>query len=125
MYHQSKVIGIIEDDEELRETLGELLSSYGYATELYASADEFVGAAKTSRSACLLVNFDLQGMSGAEMGRRLVEDGHSYPIIFLAEVGQTTLPKEAWQGGGIALLQKPFFPNELLDAVAYATRLPC
>ena len=122
MYHQQFTIGIVEDDEELRETLGHLLKFYGYETELYASATDFVGAVGDTQSTCLLVDINLERMSGLEMSRRLKDMGYTFPIVFMTGVADRAVHTAARKQGCIALLQKPFFPNELLDALANAMK---
>ena len=120
MYHQKSIIGIVEDDNDLRDALGDIIASFGYRTELYASACEFMRAAGSTQSACLLVDMDLSGMSGLEVGRRLTASGHTLPIVFITSVRETGLREETRQYGGVAVLQKPFFRNELLDALTQA-----
>ncbi len=123
MYHQKSTIGIIEDDTELRETLGHLLSYYGYKAELFASATEFLRVADVEKFPCLLVDISLDTISGLELGRRLAEAGCTVPIIFMTGIGDPDLHEAARKLGCVALLQKPFFPNELLDALANAAKL--
>ena len=122
MYHRKSIIGIIEDDQELRETLGHLLAHYGYVSALYPSAGEFVPAAKTADYACLLIDINLDRMSGLELGRRLSEMGCTVPIIFMTGLADADIQAEAWKLGCVAVLRKPFFPNELLDALSNATK---
>jgi FixJ family two-component response regulator len=122
VYHQQNTIGIVEDDDELRETLGYLLKFYGYETEMYASATDFVGAVGNTQSSCLLVDINLERMSGLEMSRRLTDMGYTFPIVFMTGVADKAVHAAARKQGCVALLQKPFFPNELLDALANATK---
>ena len=120
MYHQKHVVGIIEDDDDLRDALSDIIASLGYRTELYASACEFVKTANTTQSVCLLVDIDLHGMTGLEVARRLITLGHAFPIVFITGIGESDLYEKTRQYGGIAVLQKPFFRNELQDALTEA-----
>ena len=62
------VVAIVDDDPEIRQALESMLSAFGYRTELYASAEEFVRAAITSEADCLLVDIQLGDLSGGEIG---------------------------------------------------------
>jgi len=66
MYHQEDVIGIVDDDLGICDSLDLLLSSYGYQTDLFARL-------KNSFS----------HISGVELGRQLPAMGHDFPIIFV------------------------------------------
>ena len=45
------VVAIIDDDPGMRQALENMLSAFGYRTEIYASAEEFVRAAITTEAA--------------------------------------------------------------------------
>jgi len=121
MNHQKDVIGVVDDDPGCRDSLDLLLSSYGYRTELFASAEEFVLAAKTTRSACLLVDIELGDISGVELGRQLAAMGHVFPIIFMTGSCDQTIHKQALDFGCIAFLHKPFQAEQLIESVVRAT----
>ncbi len=121
MYHQKSVIGIVDDDDDFRETLGELLSSIGYQVELFSSAGQCIRAADTALSACLLVDIHLGDMTGLELVRHLLNAGHSVPIIFMTGAYDADIHGQARELGCVGLLQKPFFPSELLETLSRAT----
>lgn len=120
MYQQKTTIGIVDDDKDFRETLGELLSSIGYRTELFSSASELVRTADTTQAACLLVDLHLPDMTGLELARRLSATGHTVPIVFMTGAHDVDLHDQVWKLGCAGLLQKPFFPSELLETLSRA-----
>jgi FixJ family two-component response regulator len=69
------VVAIIDDDPSMLDAMDNLLSSMGYQTERYASAEEFVDTAMKSKAAGLIVDMQLGGMSGLELGYQLSEMG--------------------------------------------------
>ena len=123
MYQQKTIIGIVDDDEDFRETLGELLSSIGYRPELFSSAGELVRAAETTQAACLLVDLHLPDMTGLELARHLSAAGHTVPIVFMTGAHDVDLHEQVWELGCAGLLQKPFFPSELLETLSRAANL--
>jgi two-component system response regulator FixJ len=120
-YHQYDVVGIVDDDSGIRDALDLLLSSYGYRTELFASAEEFVMAVRTTKSTCLLVDIELGNITGVELGRQLAAMGHDFPIIFMTGSCDATIQKQALDFGCIAFLHKPFQPEQLIESIVKAT----
>jgi FixJ family two-component response regulator len=128
MYQQNDiigdVIGIVDDDPGVRDALDLLLTSYGYRTELYASAEAFIIAATTTKSACLLVDIELGDITGVELGRQLSAMGHAFPIIFMTGSYDARTQKQAQDFGCIAFLHKPFQAEQLIESVVRATERP-
>jgi FixJ family two-component response regulator len=120
MVEQQSVIAVVDDDSAMREALQRLLSSYGYRTELYSSAEEFLDAAIKSNAACLLVDVQLGDISGIELGRHLTAAGFKFPIIFMTASSDQEIHRQAIDFGCVAFFQKPFGANELIDAIRQA-----
>ena len=117
MVEQQSVIAVVDDDSAMRQALQQLLSSYGYRTELYSSAGDFLDAAIKSEAACLLVDIQLGDISGIELGRHLTAAGFKFPIIFMTGSSDQVIRRQAIDFGCIAYFQKPFGANELIDAI--------
>ena len=115
-----KVIAVIDDDEIMLEALERLLSSFGYQTELYESAEAFIVAATKSEAACLIVDIMLGDITGVELGRQLSAMGFTFPVIFMTGSDDALVRKQAMELGCIAYLRKPFPANELEVAITEA-----
>jgi FixJ family two-component response regulator len=87
---------------------------------LFASAEEFLGAAATSEAACLVVDIQLGGISGVELGRQLSASGFTFPIIFMTGSRDELHRRQAMELGCAAFLLKPFSADRLIEAVAKA-----
>jgi len=111
------IIAVIDDDSTMRESLERLLLSYGYRTELYSSAEEFLGAASNSNAVCLLVDIQLGDISGIELGRHLTAAGFKFPIIFMTGSSDQVIRRQAIDFGCVAFFPKPFGASELTDAI--------
>jgi len=92
-----KIVAVIDDDEEMRESVAHLLSSCGYGTESFDSAEAFLSAVATSKAACLVVDIQLGNISGLEMARQLTTDGYKAPNYFYDRAERRDHPKS---GGG-------------------------
>lgn len=114
------VIAIIDDDPDLLEALDLMLSSRGYRPALFASAEEFLGAAATSEAACLVVDIQLGGISGVELGRQLSASGFTFPIIFMTGSREELHRRQAMDVGCVAFLLKPFPEDRLIESITSA-----
>jgi len=97
-----------------------LLSSFGYATETFDSAEAFLNATATSEATCLVVDIQLGDISGVELAHQLAADGFKYPIIFMTALDDKGIQSQAEAVGAIAYLSKPFPPSSLIDAIIKA-----
>lgn len=114
------IIAVIDDDELVREALERLLSSLGYQTELYSSAETFIEAAIRSKAACLIIDIMLGDITGIELGRQLFAMGFTFPVIFMTGSDGALVREQAMELGCIAFFQKPFSTHELEAAITEA-----
>ena len=117
------VIAVVDDDLGILDAIELILSSYGYHTELFASAEEFLSAAATSQAACLVVDIQLGDISGVEMVRRLSATGFTFPIIFITGSQDELHRRQAMDVGCVAFLLKPFPADGLIEAIRRAISL--
>lgn len=113
------VIAIVEDDPSMLKGVVRLLRAHGFATEAYASAEAFLGAAET-KAVCLLLDNNLGGISGIELQRQLATAGSTLPVIFMTAVESESDQREASDAGCVAYLRKPFLARQLIDAIGKA-----
>lgn len=122
MMSQPAVIAVVDDDPVNRAAMASLLSALGYRPELYSSAEEFIDAAMRTEASCLVLDIQLTGMSGVELGRYLSTFGFAFPIIFMTGSDSGSLRRQALQIGHVAYLKKPFSADQLSEAVVRALR---
>lgn len=113
----SPIIAIVEDDASLLKGLARLLETLGFATELYCSAEDYLARVTASNATCLLLDIDLGGLSGIELGRHLAASGSQLPVIFMTALQDEKTQKEAMATGCVAYLQKPFPASALIEAL--------
>ena len=79
---KTPMISIVDDDESVRESTKSLLRSIGYAARVFASAEEFLNSNPDDTS-CLILDVQMEGLSGVELQERLIAEGRRTPIIFI------------------------------------------
>jgi DNA-binding response OmpR family regulator len=79
-----KTILIVDDDDDLRETLGEQFELYEeFKTVLCVNASEGIKTAKSIRADAILLDVDMPDMDGREACRIMRKGGVTAPIIML------------------------------------------
>jgi FixJ family two-component response regulator len=108
---------IIDDDEDLRNSIGRLLRSVGLNAQLFASIPDFLKSDRPDTPACFVLDVRLPGKSGLDFQRELATANIDLPIIFISGHGDIPMTVQAMKGGAIEFLTKPFREQDLLDAV--------
>src|ERR1700733_10855284 len=115
----TSTILVIDDDVDLRNSLGRLLRSVGLNTKLFASVSDFLKSEPTEGPSCLVLDVRLPGQSGLEFQRELAAAGTELPIIFITGHGDIPMSVQAMKSGAIEFLTKPIRDQELLDAIQF------
>jgi FixJ family two-component response regulator len=108
---------VIDDDEDLRNSVGRLLRSVGLNAQLFPSIPNFVKSECPRTPACLVLDVRLPGKSGLDFQRELATANIHLPIIFMTGHGDIPMTVQAMKGGAIEFLTKPFREQDLLDAI--------
>jgi two-component system, LuxR family, response regulator FixJ len=114
------LIYVVDDDAAVLRSLSLLLQSHGFAVEPCVSAATFLERFDPDRRACLLLDLRMPGMDGAELQRRLVEEGHRLPIVMLTGHGDVPAAVRAMRQGAIDFIEKPVDEAHLLSAIEEA-----
>ena len=115
----SRRILVIEDQEDNRRILRDLLTSAGYEVIEAGTGEDGVSMAETQRPDLILMDIQLPGVDGYEATRRIKANPTLKPIPIIAVTsyalsGDETKAREA---GCNAYVTKPFSPRALLAKV--------
>ena len=117
MSDANSTVLIIDDDADLRASVGRLLRSLGIDVQLFASISDFLKSDLPDGPTCLVLDVRLPGQSGLDLQRELSSASRKIPIIFITGYGDIPMSVEAMKGGAIEFLTKPFRDQDLLDAI--------
>jgi FixJ family two-component response regulator len=117
MPEENPTVLVVEDDPQMRDSIGQLLRSLGKAHQLFASVSDFLKSDKPDGPTCLVLDVRLPGRSGLEFQRDLAAANRDLPIIFITGHGDIPMTVQAMKGGAIEFLTKPFRDQDLLDAI--------
>ena len=117
---RTPVVCVVDDDESLRRSVRNLLSSVGFQVETFASAEEFLESTHRASTGCLVLDLRMAGMNGLDLLRHLAAMGSRIPVIILTAHGDEEARRRSLEAGAVAFLGKPFRGGDLLDAVRAA-----
>jgi FixJ family two-component response regulator len=113
----NSTVFVIDDDPDLRASVGRLLRSLGLGVQLFASISDFLKSEPPDGPTCLVLDVRLPGESGLDLQRELAAAHRKLPIIFITGHGDIPMSVQAMKGGAIEFLTKPFRDQDLLDAI--------
>jgi FixJ family two-component response regulator len=116
------LVSVVDDDESVRESLPELLRTFGFASWAFSSAAEFLASELVDQTDCLILDVAMPGMGGPALQQELSRRGSMIPIIFITARAEDRLRPRLLEAGAIACLLKPFSEAALLDALTRALR---
>src|SRR3984957_1709951 len=97
----AKLIAIVDDDEAMQDSLGDLLEAAGLVARCFGSAEEFLASDLHTRASCLIVDIRMPKMSGLQLQARLKEEECNIPIIFITAHGDASMKMQAMREGAV------------------------
>ena len=118
---KKSLVIIVEDDAALRQGLTDWLS-HDHEVASFESAEDFLAALNDFEfeygiPTCLLLDFQMRGMTGVALQSELKRLSLECPIIFMSGNAQQADIIEAWRGGAIDFLLKPFSGSDVSNVL--------
>ncbi len=99
-----------------------LVRSLGHAAATFASAEEFLGSERRHDTSCIIADVHMPGLSGVDMHRHLLAEGHHLPIIFVTAFPDESIRARALAAGAFGFLSKPFNEDHLIGCLDEALK---
>jgi FixJ family two-component response regulator len=112
-----KLVSVVDDDESVRESLPDLLRSFGLEAQPFASAEEFLASESLPHTGCLVLDVAMPGMTGLELQLELTRRVHDIPIVFITAHSVERVRPQVLMRGAVACLFKPFSETDIVGAV--------
>ncbi|AGH50717.1 two component LuxR family transcriptional regulator [Sphingomonas sp. MM-1] len=114
---EAPLVLIVDDDEEVRTAIEELMLSVGMEAHGFGSTRDLLESSLLQQASCLVLDVRMPGSSGLDLQQRLSAAGISRPIVFLTGYGDIPMSVQAMKAGAIDFLTKPVRDQTLIDAV--------
>jgi CheY-like chemotaxis protein len=108
---------VVEDDDDCRTVLADLLEMSGYSVISCGEAHRAVELARKSAPALVLVDFMMPDADGGWLVRSLRAEGGALAAVPVVLTTGSTAGREIAESLGVKALEKPFDMNRLLDLV--------
>jgi FixJ family two-component response regulator len=117
---EAPLVGIVDDDESLRDSAGMLVNSFGFRAETFGSAKEVLKWPRLCEAACLILDICMPEMNGLTLQRQLTRTHPRIPIVFITAHANEAEEKQAMNAGAVAMLKKPVADGILLKTLRQA-----
>jgi CheY-like chemotaxis protein len=115
---------IVEDDDDCRTVLQDLLEMSGYTVVTAPDARSAIEAVRASPPALMLVDYMMPDADGGWVVRQLREAGGTLARIPVVLTTGSAEGREIAEGLGVPSLEKPFDVTHLLDVVRSLVPVP-
>ncbi len=106
---------IVDDEEELRENMYDLLDLEGYQVEACDTGDEAIALVEQKHPDLVLLDIQLPGTDGIEVLRILKEKHPSLPVVMVSASSQKGTREKLDEYGADGFVLKPYDQDELLE----------
>ena len=110
-------VAILDDDPSIRTALGRFLEAAGISVNAHDTGDQLFASLVLQRPDCLLLDFQMPGMSGLDvlqhLGQRLIR----LPTIMITSHDAAGLRSACLNAGALAYLTKPLDPEHLVQMI--------
>jgi FixJ family two-component response regulator len=108
---------VVDDDAAVRDSLALLLGLRGYATAVFACAEDFLRALQPPWRGCVVADIRMPGMSGLDMQIALAAHPSHLPFIIITGHGDIAAARQAIKAKAVDFLEKPFDDEQLVRAI--------
>jgi FixJ family two-component response regulator len=111
------IVTIVDDDQQVRESLAALIQSMNLDVECYASGREFLDKFSPERPGCVVLDLRMPQLSGLDVIDELSARDIDVPIIMISGHGDIPAAVAAIKAGAIDFLEKPYRGAALMESI--------
>jgi FixJ family two-component response regulator len=108
---------VVDDDPSMRTSMKRLLREHGFNATVFESATALLGHGDLGWTACIVLDINLDGQSGIDLRRQLVNMGITVPVIYITGNDSQASRSAAMESGCVAYLTKPFAAEALIESI--------
>ena len=110
---QAMKIAIVDDEVDMRESIGQWLALAGYDAQIYASARDALKQIDANYPGIVITDLKMPEIDGMQFLKKLLAQDSSLPVIMITGHGDVPMAVEAMRLGAFDFLEKPFDPQRL------------
>ena len=117
------LIALVDDEESVRTALARMLRASLFDVDAFASGREFLDSLRTRLPDCVILDYQMPGLTGRDVQRQLSVEQIRLPIIVVTAHDQPALREQCLADGAVAYLAKPLLRERLVGSINDAIRL--
>ena len=110
-------IWIADDDEAIRLVLEESLSSAGFKTKSFSSADDLLKNLDKEQPDLIITDVQMPGMLGYDLLKHINNNYEDIPVIVMTAFADMQAAVESFGGGAFEYIPKPFDLEEATEII--------
>jgi two-component system response regulator FixJ len=114
---------VVDDDDDVRESMALLLRSFGLDCHAYRSGKELLANLLTLDPGCVFLDFRMGGLNGLQVLSELRWMELEWPVVVMTGHGDVSVGAKAIALGAIDFLEKPFGEEVLIEVLGRAFAL--
>jgi len=113
----------VDDREEIRSLIKDLLISHGVTIQEASSGDEALLMLQLTQPDLILLDVMMPGLDGIDTLKEIRRQyGHKTPILIVTARANAETAKQAKEGGANGIIAKPFDPPRFIEKVLKTAR---
>jgi FixJ family two-component response regulator len=113
-------IAVVDDDESLCRSMSRLLRASELHSRTFASAEAFLADERHEGFDCIVLDVQLEGMSGLELCRHLSGKHGTAPVIIITALDDPDVKQQAARAGCFQCFSKTDPGHEVVTAILQA-----
>ncbi len=118
---QAMKIAIVDDEQDMRQSISQWLALSGYDTETFASAEDALKGLGNDYPGIVISDIKMPGMDGMQFLKKLMGSDSALPVIMITGHGDVPMAVEAMRVGAFDFLEKPFNPDRMSELAKRAS----
>lgn len=120
---KSMKVAIVDDEKDMRHSIGQWLALSGFDTETFASAEDALKGVSADYPGIVITDIRMPGMDGMQFLKKIKSMDSALPVIMITGHGDVPMAVEAMHIGAFDFLEKPFNPEHMTDLAKKATTI--
>jgi two-component system, LuxR family, response regulator FixJ len=116
----SPTVVVVDDDDQVRESLAALIQSMSLDVECFSSGQDFLDNYSADRPGCIVLDLRLPQLSGLEIIEEMAARNIQSPVIMISGHGDIPAAVSAMKAGAVDFFEKPYRGTALMDSVRKA-----
>lgn len=112
----NSIVGVVDDDASVRDSLRALLTAAGYQVRAYGSAKAYLRDDNSAVN-CVVTDLRMSEMNGVELLVEITKLESGVPVILISGDGDLALAISAMKAGAVDFIEKPFANKDFLERV--------